>query len=143
MSIMLEETDMEIKVRATQYDLDTKEATILADGKAFLNLDTLFYREKDHPESAQQISFRSGGEVILQRRGHGETRSEIHLRLNETGRSRVQTSCGEMEIDTYMSDCYHSEDLWMVEYQILADGQPVSTRRIVWELSGVKDDSAA
>ena len=93
---------MEIKVRATQYDLDTKEATILADGKAFLNLDTLFYREKDHPESAQQITFRSGGEVILQRRGNGETRSEIHLRLNETGRSRVQTSCGEMEIDTYM-----------------------------------------
>ena len=63
---------MEIKVRATQYDLDTKEATILADGKAFLNLDTLFYREKDHPESAQQITFRSGGEVILQRRGNGE-----------------------------------------------------------------------
>ena len=62
--------------------------------------------------------------------------------LRASGRSAVPMVTSVMAF-VIIRQIYLAAVMWMVEYQILADGQPVSTRRIVWELSGVKDDSAA
>ena len=121
---------MKVLVRLVQFDLLENTRTVIADTRGLLKNDSLSYFEAGGVR--HDIRFSNEG-VVLKR--SGEFSSETVLKSDGRGESRVISPYGVMRLETRLLNKEKALDRWMVEYEIVGSGSPVSHMRLVWEIT--------
>ena len=66
---------------------------------------------------------------------NGEFSSETVLKSTGRGESLIASPYGTMRLETRLIEKEKALDHWMVEYEIVGSGSPVSHMRLVWEIT--------
>lgn len=121
---------MKVLVRLKQYDLLENQMTVIAETRGLLRQNSLSYFEKGGQR--HDITFSEEG-VVLKR--SGEFGSETVLPSAGRGESRISSPYGMMRLETQLVRREKKAGYWMVEYEIIGAGGPVSHMKLVWELT--------
>ncbi len=121
---------MKVLVRLVQFDLLENTKAVIADTRGLLKDNRLSYFE----EGGQRHDIHFGeDEVVLKR--NGEFSSETVLKSTGRGESLIASPYGTMRLETRLIEKEKALDHWMVEYEIVGSGSPVSHIRLVWEIT--------
>jgi len=128
---------MELNVKVKVYDLIENTERLLADGKAILLDNKLSYMEKESPVR-NDVSF-SNDKVTIKRVAEVESFTELYS--YRIGKAQVKSEYGDMEFETELLSLQKDEDIWSVQYKIMAGKEVASHVKVVWEFSGLKDNA--
>lgn len=121
---------MRVNVVVTQFDFEGHAETIIAEGAAILENNTLKYKE-DKENAFHFVKFEEDS-VCLERRC--EISSETLLYKDAWGTSVVKSPYGDMHLKTKATFISKKKDEWIAEYKLFSENNEIFHTRLVWKI---------
>jgi uncharacterized beta-barrel protein YwiB (DUF1934 family) len=121
---------MRMSVSIVRYNLPAGDAELIYEGPGLVSGTRILTADKVK-QTRQTILLIDEG-IVLQ--SIGEVKSEIRLYYGRPGTCTVRTPFGEMHMESRLLEWNMTEKKWSVTYELLSDGNVVSSQKIVWNL---------